>query len=436
MRLHFVIRLAAAITEKIYTPTPNVTTIFNVFTSTTRWQWVFAVNALQVSCSGHMCYYLRLNHLGSFWHDGVRSCMPEGQTPCVDRCLEDSTHSRGCYAGLNCRQFFVCSNTGSYGMCCPSGTSFHEDSCSCETDDTCMDGCVQLAPPVPTTVAPAQTYNDTVCIDSYGTYIRADAEPNAYHLIDEAGHSSGKQFCINGYGFNLVTCRCDIESGAAAPPQQGLRRVALYLQFDSDVSDVSIQKFTAFRYDGADVDTSFGAYGGGSLIVNGGHVEVPGLQGWDARASASWCAFFYCNGQCVNSGIVGSGVDSSSTDKVILGITGPNTVSGYLYMWHPVGDRVLSANFQTPSNGWNQVCLTYDGNTANLWVNGAIGASENLGGFFHIGDAPFVIGNNQQLGTFNGHIDEVLVAPFALTPGEVNAYRIGDRAWMQSQGFY
>ena len=363
--------------------------------------------------------------------------MPEGDTPCVDRCLDDATSSRGCYSGMGCRQFFVCANTGSYGMCCPLGTSFNEATCSCDENPTCADACTQQAPPVATTVAPAQTYNSTVCIDSFGTYIRADAESNAYHLVDDEGQSSGKQYCVAGYAFNLVTCRCDIESGATVPPQLGLRRLSLYMPLDTSAADMSVLKLSTFLYDGAQVDSAFGAYGGGSLNVNGGHAEIPGFQTWDARDSASWCAFFNCNGGCANSGIVSNGKDQTTQgETAVLGITGPNTITGYLYLWHPVGNRVLTANFQTPSNGWNHVCLTYDGNTANLWVNGVVAASENVGGYLTVGHAPLAVGNDQALGTFNGHIDEVLVAPFALTPEEVNAHRVGDRNWMQAQGFF
>ena len=375
---------------------------------------------------------------GSFWHDSVLSCLPEGETPCVDRCLEEATASRGCYAGLGCRTFYICANTGSYGMCCPLGTQFNEATCSCDESATCTDACVQQAPVVQTTVAPPEAVNSTVCMDSFGSYIAADAaESNAYHLIDDEGHSSGKQYCVDGYAFNLDSCRCDIESGATVPPQVGLRRAALYLPFDSDAADASVLKFSTFLFDGATVDTTTGAVGGGSLNVNGGRLEVPAFKTYDSRAAGSWCAFYSCAGSCSAGGVVANAKQANDdASTVVLGLTGATAVQGNVHLWSPTGTRTVSSSFTTPSNGWNHVCLTYDGNTVNLYVNGAVSASENVGGYLKISHAPLAVGNDQTLGTFNGHIDEVLVTPFAMTSDEVNAHRTGDRAYLQNLGFW
>ena len=310
---------------------------------------------------------------GTFWHDAVTSCLPEGSTPCVDRCLEEATETRGCYAGQGCRQYFVCANTGSYGMCCPIGTSFNEATCSCDDAPTCADVCQQQAPPVATTVAPAQNFNNTVCIDSFGAFISTDTEPNAYHLIDEEGQSTGKQYCVEGFSFNIITCRCDIESDATVPPRQGLRRPALYIPFDTDTEDKSILGFSTFAFDGAMYSTDSAAVGDGSLAVNGGRIEIPGFKALDSRSSASWCAHFLCEGtKCQQGGVLANGVDGSGSGATaVMGFSKNATLEGHIYLVGPTDSIHLAASSSDlQPNQWHQACLTYNGNIAILYING------------------------------------------------------------------
>ena len=231
---------------------------------------------------------------GSYWHDAVLSCMPEGPVPCTDRCMDDSTAARGCYAGTGCRQFFVCANTASYGMCCPEGSTFVEASCSCEESETCNDDCVQQGPTIGTTILPASRYNDTVCQDSWGTYITPSAgENNAYYILDQEGHRTEKLYCAAGTDFDIETCRCDIFNYDALPePMSQTRRALLWLPFNSNTNDQSINKFATFLYDGAELDCSAAAQGSCSFRVNNGHLSVPGLKSFDSRDAGSWCGFF------------------------------------------------------------------------------------------------------------------------------------------------
>ena len=356
--------------------------------------------------------------------------MPEGETPCVDRCLDDATGAQGCYPGNGCRQFFVCSNTGSYGMCCPDGTTFVESSCSCEESVTCADPCVQTAPAIRTTVAPPQSFNDTVCQDSFGSYIATVAgEANAFSLVDDEGHPSTKMYCPTGYSFSLASCRCDIESGDFVPPTAAQRQAVVYVPFDSNTADKSVHNLAVFLYDGAQQTTDDSAIGGGSLRVNGGRAEIPGLQAFDSRNHGSWCAFFKCSGSCSQGGILSNKKTSGQSDyTVMFGTSTTSSFQGLINLWQPVGSLPVGSSAPGPVSGWNHFCTTYDSNSVVLYLNGNAVETQYTAGFLYVSKASFTIGSDQTLGSFNGWIDEVLIAPFAMTEAEVTAHRNGDQA--------
>jgi hypothetical protein len=383
--------------------------------------------------------YSRTCPVGEFWHDAVLTCMQEGSIPCVDRCLDDATSAQGCYAGTGCRQYFACSNTGSNGMCCPSGTQFNAATCGCDESATCTDACVQAGPAVATTEAPASQYNATVCQDSFGTYISSVAgQSNAYVLIDAEGQATTTLYCPSGVSFDLGTCRCNTESGATAPTTVQLRQATVWLSFNGDSSDHSVNKFSTFLFSGAQYDATQAPFGnGGSLAVNGGYLSVPGLKQEDFRNAASFCAFFKCNGACQVGGIISNNQDITNTVyTVILGTQSASTLNGKLNFWHPVGTQNVQSSFTSPSNSWNSVCVTYDGTAARLYVNGGVTDTEFVGSYLSISSFPLVVGNDPVLGSFNGNIADVLVTEFALTAAEVSNYASGNFAALSAEGFF
>ena len=231
---------------------------------------------------------------GTYWRDSILACMPEGPIPCFDRCEDDATAAQGCYAGSGCSEFYVCANQASYQMCCPEGSAFNEATCSCEESETCFDTCVQQGPAVPTTVAPSNNYNATVCQDSFGTYISSiPGTANAFSLVDVDGNPTEIQYCPPGVEFSLTTCSCSIYNDYAFNPVVvELRQATLWLPFDNDLQDHSVHSYDVYAYDGAERDATSSAQGGASLAVQSGHLEVPGLKSFDFRGAASWCAFF------------------------------------------------------------------------------------------------------------------------------------------------
>jgi hypothetical protein len=329
-------------------------------------------------------------------------------------------------------------------MCCPDGTRFNSATCACDEDATCTDSCSQNGPAVPTTEAPASQFNSTVCQDSFGTYIAiSTSEANAYYLLDQEGHATEKLYCPASVTFSLSACRCDIIDETATPgstPQK--RQATLWLPFATDANDHSVNKFSTFLYDGAQFDASVGVFSGGSLFVNNGYLSIPGLKNYDSRNAGSFCGFFRCesgNGfSCTSSGgILSNNKDAAASEyTVIFANQASNSFTGLLNFWHPTGLQTVNSAITTPSNGWNSFCTTYDGNTINLYLNGAIATSVNIAGYLSIGHCPYVVGTDQQFGTFTGHVGPVLITPFAMNAAEVNAFTTGNFAYLQNEGFF
>ena len=89
----------------------------------------------------------------------------------------------------SCSTYYKCSNSASYGFCCPPGTRFNANTCGCSEDETCTDACVLIAPAA-TTVQPAQVFADR-CIDSFGsTLLPHESDPSKYRVWDEESQSS------------------------------------------------------------------------------------------------------------------------------------------------------------------------------------------------------------------------------------------------------
>ena len=65
-----------------------------------------------------------------------------------------------------------------------------------------------------------------------------------------------------------------------------------------------------------------------------------------------------------------------------------------------------------------------------------VAISSHRGGYLKIAHGPLVIGDDHDLGSFNGRIDEVLVTPFDMTQEEVEALYQGDRTYLEQLGFW
>ena len=336
----------------------------------------------------YQCFYINETYAigvrrqcaaGMFWHDEILQCMPEGPIPCTDPCQTDATAASGCYAGVGCRQFFVCANTASYGMCCPLGSTFNSATCACDESETCVDDCAQQGPAVQTTVAPSQTFNETVCMDSYGVYITiVPGQANAYILIDQEGQGTEIQYCPDYVNFDFGTCRCNTETTEERPVIPTQRQALLWCPFDTDLLDHSVHRFNTLPIGAGSIDTSAWAQGGGSYAADGAsRIEIPGLKTFDLRSSGSWCSFFRCeqgssNYLCNNNaGILSNNKDSAATDyTVIMAVQSSNRATCRLNFWHPVDEQTVGSAINTPANGWNHMCVTYDGNAINMHLNG------------------------------------------------------------------
>jgi hypothetical protein len=377
--------------------------------------------------------YLRNCPSGSFWHDEVLSCLPEGAVACTDQCRDPAVSGVGVYAGSTCNQYYVCAGTASYGMCCPAGTRYNTATYLCDVDPTCTDSCSQSAPAVQTTAAPASQYNATVCIDSFGAYLSSVAgQSNAFYTIDiGTGLASDLQYCPAGVLFDLTSCRCNVEDPNATPaPYVAFRQLKLWLPFTGDAQDHSIYHFSTIMYAGAFYDASIGQLAG-SLNVNGGVLSIAGLKSYEA--ANSWFASFLCNGACAAGALISNNKDSTSSEYTIqLYLSNSNTITVNLDFWAPANTVTLSSTFTVGSSGWTQAGVTYDGNTVRLYINGVVVASQNIGGHLAIAHCPYVVGTDQQYGAFNGNIDNVAISRYTLTAAEIAS--LGNLAAMRTLG--
>ena len=152
---------------------------------------------------------------------------------------------------------------------------------------------------------------------------------------------------------------------------------------------------------------------------------------------SQYIVYYRCNGACQVGGIISNNQDITNTVyTVILGTQSASTLNGKLNFWHPIGTQNVQSSFTSPSNGWNSVCVTYDGTAARLYVNGGVTDTEFVGSFLSISSFPLVVGNDPVLGSFNGNIADVLVTEFALTAAEVSNYASGNFAALSAEGFF
>jgi hypothetical protein len=374
--------------------------------------------------------------VGTFFHDDILQCLPEGPVPCTDNCQTDSVSAHGCYANpTNCIDYFVCSNSASYQFCCPAGTRFDPTTCSCLLDATCTDTCPIAHVIAP--VTPAPHLSDGGCIDSFGNLLEPVAGiPGDFILVGP----NGVQFtlhCALGSDFNITSCRCDIPV-AISPPQPSNKECYLWLPFDTNLEDQSIFKFITTDVGGASLDLTTSASGsGGSLATNGGWLEVPGLKTIDLGKAASWCLFFRCaGGVCTTGGLLSNNQDATRTlFSIIMATQNGNGATYQVSFWHPIGNT----QFVTTTNavngaGWNQMCVVYDGTHTNLWINNVFVNAQPATGSVAIGHCPYVLGNDQFYGEFNGNIDNVLVCPHALSAAEINAHFTNNFAFLVNAG--
>jgi len=158
---------------------------------------------------------------------------------------------------------------------------------------------------------------------------------------------------------------------------------------------------------------------------------------WFLGHAASWCAWFRCGGpgnSCTSSGgVLSNNADSSATDfSVIIAAQASNNVLYRLQFSAPIGQATANAGV---NNGWNQVCVVYDGDTAKsstLYVNNVVANTQASTGSVKIAHCPYTVGDDQFYGNFNGNIDDVLVCPHAFTAAEVNAHFTGNFAYLAS----
>jgi hypothetical protein len=381
---------------------------------------------------------------GTFWNDEVLQCLPEGPIPCFDLCRNDTVAAAGCYGtpGI-CSQFFVCSNGASNPFCCPPDTRFDAATCSCAFDPTCTDVCV-LPTPIPTTIAPP-TNNGTVCTDSFGVMHAAVAgQPEKFLIFDTTDPANVISFemqCAPGTTFDLIACRCDVFEVTPSLPAD--HQCILWMPFDTDLEDHSVEKFLTYLFGTGSLDTSVSAHGAGSFFVNNGRLEIPGLKTMDFQKTGSWCLQFRCEAgpasnpfSCATSaGIFSNNNNPSMTDFSVIMATQPTDVFlSKIAFRAPISTATVSTPVNSPTAGWNQVCMTYDGALVRLYLNGALVTSTPETGLVALGHCPYVVGTDQTYGNFTGHVDDVLVCPFTMNQAEVTAHFTGNTAFMITEG--
>lgn len=129
-----------------------------------------------------------------------------------------------------------------------------------------------------------------------------------------------------------------------------------------------------------------------------------------------------------------------TTEYGIWGLTSSVGVAAYIRTTGEVrftadaGVHTTTSSALVPTASWTHVVVTYDGTTANIWINGALdpnsGTLLNSGSTF---DRSFIGARGTGNEPFNGMIDEVGAWNRALSAGEIAwIYNGGSgRAWSE-----
>ena len=234
---------------------------------------------------------------GLFWNQYLQQCVPEGEMNCSDPCRDEATATKGCYSFVEggCNTFFKCSNSIGYKFCCPSGTSFDLDSCNCVRNENCTDICTVPSRPATSTLPPPETDGET-CLDSYGNYLRGVEDfPNRFVNIgtDIENPTSNVFDCAPGTLFSLATCDCSIFSSGDEEIGESTSTAYLYLPFDGDFEDKSVNHFHVTKVGDVYINSTFDAAGDGAAFFNGGHLEIPSTSNMDWQNHMSTCFFYY-----------------------------------------------------------------------------------------------------------------------------------------------
>lgn len=102
--------------------------------------------------------------------------------------------------------------------------------------------------------------------------------------------------CPQGTSFNLTDCACS--NFVAVTNRTETHPCLLYLPFDNDIADHSVNEFATFESGeehALSIDNTTRARGVGSLSFapnKTGWVEVPGLQALSFGQKGSWCLFY------------------------------------------------------------------------------------------------------------------------------------------------
>jgi len=248
--------------------------------------------------------------------------------------------------------------------------------------------------------------------------------------------------CAPGTEFDsTITCRCNFIVEPVTN-QPSTNQCYLWLPFDTDTQDHSIMKFVTDIVGTASLDLSTSATNGGGCFNtnNDGWLEVPGLKTIDLDHAASWCLFFKCSGGVCSTdgGLLSNNKDAAqSSFSIIMASRAGNSVTYTVSFSHPTGSipPVTAAVVNTINpNGFNQMCVVYDGTTTRLWINNNLVDAEVSTGNVNIAHCPYVVGQDQSFGQFSGQLDDVLVCRHALSAAEINAHFNGDRAFLVNAG--
>ena len=131
---------------------------------------------------------------------------------------------------------------------------------------------------------------------------------------------------------------------------------------------------------------------------------------------------------------------TSDAKQSVLGVTRFNRFISWIYFNDPkVGAKSLSSSFQSTKHGWHHVCMTYDSKNLRLFIDTLLIDNQIVGstiGLFHETFFAYRFGFDNELGKFQGHIDDILITPFDMSLDEIKAHYKGDRPHLVAKGFF
>ena len=343
----------------------------------------------------YQCFYMNSTYAigyrmecagGTFFNENTLSCMPEGSVPCQSPCASQNVTGGGCFASqTNCAEFWVCTNNGmAFPFCCAPGTSINTTTCTCDFDVSgCTDQCFANFGAVnATTIAPPVNYGN-YCVDSYNATLRPSANGADQYENVAADGSYTTMPCPGGTTFFLESCRCegaDVVTGSnetaptSVPPGSNARQCTLYLPFDVDTKDYSWNKFYVETVGDAQVTGEASAQGEGSLMVSGGHVEIPALKDNNFGVTFSMCYFYQCSGGDCSNATGGHLTNNKDTEKseftAISSSSGDDYILDVNFSNGPKSVVVSSASNNSDVNGFKQICINYGETSVTLYING------------------------------------------------------------------